>query len=178
VDNLIAPHPTSLALVESWLASHGVDPASVVRYSRATSWLRVELPVAQVERMLGTKYNTYFNPSTDSYVIRTLAYSLPRELHAHIEVISPTTYFGSLQAMKATSFVMPNTGSVIAAAQQLDPGDPSAVNCSSKITPACLRALYSTSSYVPSATRNNTLAIAGYLNEYANHADLQVGPST
>jgi tripeptidyl-peptidase-1 len=171
VDYLIAPHPTSLALVESWLQSHDIEPASAI-YSGASSWLRIKLPVAKVERMLGTKYNVYFNPSTNSYLVRTLAYSLPEELHSHIDVISPTTYFGSLQPMRATSFVMPNT--VIAATEQIDPSDPLALNCSREVTPACLRTLYNCSAYVPSATRNNSLAIAGYLDEFANHADLQV----
>jgi len=137
--------------------------------------LKIKLPVAKVERMLGTKYNVYFNPSTNSYVVRTLAYSLPEELHSHVDVISPTTYFGSLQPMKATSFVMPDPNTIISSTGQDDHSDPSAQNCSSKVTPACLRALYNSSTYVPCATESNSLGIAGYLEEYANFDDFQVG---
>jgi tripeptidyl-peptidase-1 len=36
-----------------------------------------------------------------------------------------------------------------------------------------LRGLYNTVDYVPAATNSNVLGIAGYLNEYANKADLQ-----
>ena len=66
---------------------------------------------------------------------------------------------------------------VIGAAQQIDPSDPEAARCSGEITPACLRELYNSSTYTPSATRNNSLGITGYLGEYANYADLQVSSS-
>ncbi|KAI9444513.1 peptidase S8/S53 domain-containing protein [Lactarius indigo] len=46
-------------------------------------------------------------------------------------------------------------------------------SCATTITPTCLRALYNTAAYVPAATSNNTLGIAGYLDEFANHADLK-----
>ncbi|TFY80682.1 hypothetical protein EWM64_g3330, partial [Hericium alpestre] len=38
---------------------------------------------------------------------------------------------------------------------------------------ACLRALYNSTSYVTKATSRNRLGIAGYLEQYANFADLQ-----
>ncbi|TFY50508.1 hypothetical protein EVG20_g11477, partial [Dentipellis fragilis] len=41
------------------------------------------------------------------------------------------------------------------------------------ITPACLRALYNTTTYVPKATATNKLGIAGYLEQFASFADLQ-----
>jgi tripeptidyl-peptidase I len=166
VDALVAPHPTTLSLVESWLASHNVDPSSAVQHAGASSWLSFSIPVAQAELMLNTKYNVYFNPSTSSYIVRTLEYSLPGGLHSHIDVISPTTHFGSLKAMKATSFLMPEA--VSPAADRL------AGPCSSEVTPQCLRIQYNSSTYVPSATSRNKLGIAGYLQEYANDADLQV----
>jgi tripeptidyl-peptidase-1 len=62
--------------------------------------------------------------------------------------------------------------SVIAVAPGSDATVPS--SCSSTITPACLRALYNTSAYTPAATSENKFGIAGYLEEYANDADLQV----
>ena len=46
--------------------------------------------------------------------------------------------------------------------------------CDEFITPDCLRALYNTSTYVPKATNVNKLGVAGYLDEFANDADLQV----
>jgi tripeptidyl-peptidase-1 len=81
-----------------------------------------------------------------------------------------------MRSMRATSFVRPahapavDDGTVIKI-----PGSDATVpsSCSSTITPACLRALYGTSSYTPAATSTNKLGVAGYLEEYANDADLQ-----
>lgn len=46
-------------------------------------------------------------------------------------------------------------------------------SCGSTITPACLRAMYNTVNYVPTKSANNTIGVTGYLEEYANNADLQ-----
>jgi len=128
------------------------------------------------EQMLGTKYNVYRHATSGQEVVRTLSYSLPEELHQHIDVIAPTTYFGTLRSMKVTSFLQPMLDSIL---QDTTPGldGTLAPSCNTTVTPACLRALYNTSSYVPVSTHDNKLAVAGYLDEFANYADLQVGNS-
>jgi hypothetical protein len=126
------------------------------------------------------QYEVYTHPESGASAVRTLGYSLPRELLDHINVVTPTTYFSTLRSLRATSFVkashtpVVDDGSVIHVAPGSDATVPS--SCSSTITPACLRALYNTSSYTPAATTKNSLGIAGYLEEYANDADLQVTP--
>ena len=170
MEALIAPHPTSLSLVESWLASHDIDLTTAVQHSGSSSWLSLRIPVAQAERMLNTKYSIFYHPSTSSHIVRTMEYSLPRDLHSHIDVISPTTYFGSMKALKATNFLMPK---VSPAEESVNPGQ-LAAPCSSTVTPACLRVQYNSSTYLPIYTSRNILGIAGYLGEYANNADLQV----
>jgi tripeptidyl-peptidase I len=136
--------------------------------------LSIVIPVSQAERMLNTKYHTFFNALTSSYVVRTLDYSLPRELHEHIDVVSPTTYFGSINTMKKTSFLMPDAPPAIAGSKDEIQSGTVPSSCATTITPACLRSLYNSSTYVPKATANNSLGIVGYLEEYANDADLQV----
>lgn len=131
--------------------------------------------------MFDAKYRVFHNPTTSEYVVRTTAYSLPAALHSHVSVVTPTTYFGSLRKMKATSFLQPEISPINdkEAARQhetLALGDRAVVpsSCSSTITPACLRALYNTSTYTPQATNVNKLGVVGYLESYANKADLQV----
>lgn len=126
--------------------------------------------VEQAEKMLGTKYNVYKHTITSETIVRTMSYSLPRVMHEHISVVTPATYFGTMKAMKATSFVQKDDTNKVAFVV----GDTEASDCATKITPACLRTLYNTEKYVPKATSRNTLGIAGYLDQYANHADLQV----
>lgn len=119
----------------------------------------------QAERMLGTKYSVYHHPRSGEKVVRTLAYSLPRELHPHIDVVAPTTYFGTMRSMRATSFLQPEIkaidNSVDNSTLDVDATVPS--SCATTITPACLRALYNTVNYVPSQTSRNGLGVAGYL---------------
>ncbi|EJD07658.1 subtilisin-like protein [Fomitiporia mediterranea MF3/22] len=182
VEDLIAPHEDSVNTVEAWLTHHGISLDSVQR-SPAGDWLTISIPVSMAERMLSAKYSVFHNPSTDSYVVRTTSYSLPSALHPHISVVAPTTHFGQMRRMKATSFLQPDVPAISddeAAAQsdaisKLIPGSLAVVptSCNTQITPACLRALYNTSTYVPQATDTNKLGVAGYLDEFANDADLQ-----
>jgi len=164
---LVAPHTDTLELVDAWLTHCDVDPSSVHR-SGGKDWITVRVSVAQAERMLGTKYNVYRHSKTSEDVIRTLSYSLPTILSGHIDVVAPTTYFGTMRSMKTTSFKQPEIKPIDSNVNAID-----ATNCSSTITPACLRALYKTASYTPTATDRNSLGIAGYLEQFASFTDLQ-----
>jgi tripeptidyl-peptidase-1 len=56
-----------------------------------------------------------------------------------------------------------------------DPGSPipPPVNCTRTMTIDCLKYIYNIGGYQPSATNKNAIGITGYLNQYANIADLQ-----
>jgi tripeptidyl-peptidase I len=88
-------------------------------------------------------------------------------------MLLPTTYFGSVDKMKKTSFLMPHTPPVLASEDEVVSRNVSG-SCASTITPTCLRSLYNSSTYVPKATANDSLGIVGYDDEYANNADLEV----
>ena len=179
VDKLVTPHPDSVDLVDSWLGAYGIDLASVQRAS-AGSWLTVPVTVEQASRMLNATYNIYQHDTTEEYIVRTISYSLPSVLRPHVGVVSPTTYFSGMRSMRATSFLQPHIKPLENdhdfAAALTGPGSLATVpsSCSSTITPSCLRALYNSSTYVPKATATNKLGVAGYLDEFANNADLQV----
>ena len=165
-----------MRIVDEWLVFHGVDPTHIsTQRSTAGDWVTIQVTVEQAERLLGTKYNVYEHTLSGDQVVRTLSYSLPQELHSHIDVVVPTTYFGTMRSMKATSFLQPAIKPQSSKEGALAPGE-LPLGCGTIITPACLRALYYTADYVPSATDTNKLGVAGYLKEYANYADLQVSP--
>lgn len=171
----MAPHPKSVHAVHSWLDSHDIDSEAITRVG---DWVTLRITVAQAERMLGAKYNVYHHPASSEKVVRTMSYSLPRDLHSHVDVVAPTTYFGTLRSMRVTSFVQPDLdiSEEFAEVASFAPGAVSP-SCGSKITPECLRALYNTADYVPTQTATNRLGVAGFLDEFANYADLQVSPS-
>ncbi|KZP30476.1 subtilisin-like protein, partial [Athelia psychrophila] len=162
VNALVAPHPDTLDTVNAWLEHHDVDTSACQR-TGANDWVTIRVTVAQAERMLGTKYNVYRHSTTSEDVVRTLEYSLPDALEGHIDVVAPTTYFGTTRSMKSTIHSVTKPVSDVTV--------PS--SCSNTITPTCLADLYNTTAYTPKATSTNKLGIVGYLEEYANRADLQ-----
>ncbi len=127
--------------------------------------MTVRVSVEPAERMLGTKYNVFHHSKSGEKVVRTMGYSLPRELHSHINVVAPTTYFGTLRSMRATNFLQPEIKPLEKEAPDLTLGNNAVVpaSCATTITPTCLRALYNTSTYVPQAASRNSLVVAGYL---------------
>ncbi|KAI0064450.1 subtilisin-like protein [Artomyces pyxidatus] len=181
---LVAPHPDTVDLVHAWLDHHGV-PASSVSPSHSGDWLTVSsVPIDQADALLGASYQVYRHAETNETLLRTVGYSLPAALHAHVAVVAPTTYFGGPRAWRRTSHLTPN-GRILPdgdahiqaeiAKLQARPGSLATVpsSCGSTITPSCLRALYNTSTYTPAATSKNTLGIAGYLGQFAIHTDLK-----
>ena len=168
VASFLAPHPSSAEAIESWLAFHKIDRTNIGRVGGGNEWVTLRISVAEAERLLGAKYSIYHNPASHQRIIRTLTYSLPRELHQHIDVVAPTTYFGTFQSMRVTHFLQPLKH--LAA----DPVGVPLGSCQTAITPACLRALYNTEDYVPVSTSKNKIGVTGYLGEFASTSDLQV----
>ena len=64
VEELVAPHASSVDAVHEWLDSHGV-PKEACHQSPAGDWVSVRLPVAQAEKMLRTVgLCVFFAPKT------------------------------------------------------------------------------------------------------------------
>ncbi|KAI0064456.1 subtilisin-like protein [Artomyces pyxidatus] len=174
VATLVAPHPDTVELVHAWLGHHGV-PASSIRPSYNGGWLTItSLPASQADALLGASYQVYRHTETDETLLRTVEYSLPVDLHAHVALVAPTTYFGGPRALHRTSRLTPTAKHLLAGALDDPPESPTTVSssCAGMIVPSCLQALYNTGSYTPTATDQNTLGITGYLQENASQADL------
>ncbi|KAL0573726.1 hypothetical protein V5O48_008222 [Marasmius crinis-equi] len=167
VEELVAPHRDTASIVEEWLTHHGIEGTAS---SPAGDWVTVRLPVKDAEKMLNAEYGLYHHPASKDTVLRTLSYSLPKDLMAHVDVVSPTTYFGTFKSMRATSHVEPEDKMQ---AEVVDPNAVPPTSCNTRITPDCLKTLYNTAGYVQRATSRNSLGVAGYLDEFANRADLQ-----
>ncbi|KAF5333533.1 hypothetical protein D9611_002703 [Ephemerocybe angulata] len=184
VEELIAPHSESLDAVNNWLSSHGLQETDLVR-SPAKDWVTIRVPVAFAEKMLDTKYNVWKHTASGDTLVRTTSWSLPKELHQHVDVIQPTTMFGRLRSAKSTivwgddeaearvaanakTSVEASTGATISAnGREVD------ASCDKVITIKCLQQLYNAVGYTPKKTTKSTIGIPGYLEEYANIQDLQ-----
>ncbi|KAF7292528.1 Subtilisin-like protein [Mycena kentingensis (nom. inval.)] len=139
-----APHPDTIEAVESWLQHHDVDPASAHFNSGGGKWISIQIPVGKLEKILSTKDAVYRHDKRGEDVVRTMSYSLPHDLHDRINVITPTTYSGTMRMLRTTFFVQ----------------DAAPLN---EFTKPSFEAEIS-----PLA-----LGVAGYLQEFANDADLQ-----
>ncbi|KAG5722083.1 Tripeptidyl-peptidase sed2, partial [Termitomyces sp. T112] len=175
VDALVAPDQDSIDAVNDWLASHGIQNSDVIR-SSAGDWVTIMLPVHMVEKMLDTKYHIWKHDNGNT-IVRTTSYSLPEHLHAHIDVIQPTTMFGQLQKMRST-IVWSDEAEIVSSVQNLAPivnaetGVSVDASCNATITLTCLKQLYNAVGLTPSAL-NNSIAVTGYLEQFANFQDLQ-----
>ncbi|KAI0283619.1 tripeptidyl peptidase A [Russula aff. rugulosa BPL654] len=181
VAELVAPHPDTSGLVGSWLAHHEV-PSSAVSITHGGSWLTIyNLSLTKVNALLDASYQVFRHTETNETVIRTIGYSLPAALHEHVQTVAPTTYFGSPRALRQTSKLVFDATTLPDGDLELQemsatftPGDPVPSNCSSIITPTCLRMLYNTLTYSPQATSTNMFGITGYLEHDATTANFSV----
>ncbi|KAH9164752.1 subtilisin-like protein [Lactarius sanguifluus] len=160
VAKLVAPHPYTLKLVETWLRHHGVS-LSNVSTSHGGNWLTVtRVPVSAANELLGASYQLYRYAGTNETILRTAGYALPAALHVHVQTVAPTTYFGSPMTLRKSS--RGHRGRAVAALSTRD----------GLVTPAILRSMYNSVTYQPAATEQNRIGVMGFHGEYASDEDL------
>ncbi|KAH9069361.1 hypothetical protein EDB83DRAFT_2518496 [Lactarius deliciosus] len=150
VAKLVAPHPYTLKLVETWLRHHGVSPSNVST-SHGGNWLTVTgVPVSKANDLLGASYQLYRYAGTNETILLTVGYALPAALHVHVQTVAPTTYFGS--PLTPRKRLRGHRGRVAAPLSARDV----------PITPAVLRSLYNSVTYQPAATEQNMIGVTGF----------------
>ncbi|KAI9463202.1 subtilisin-like protein [Lactarius psammicola] len=176
VAEIVAPHPDTLELVNSWLKHYGISSSSVSR-THGGGWLTVtNVPVSKANDLLGASYQLYRHTGTDgtAVIIRTVGYALPAALHAHVLTVAPTTHFGPY-VLQQTPSKRSGRGSAAmetATSGELVTGLSRRLNLDDLIDPSFLRSLYKTPTYVPAATDRNKLGIVGYSGSYPSKVDL------
>ncbi|EAW21651.1 S53 family peptidase [Aspergillus fischeri NRRL 181] len=127
--------------VLSWLRSENVPAGSIESHG---NWVTFTVPVSQAE-------------------LRTLAYSVPDDVHRYIQMIQPTTRFG--QPVRHER--QPLFQGTVASLEEL------AANCSATITPNCLRELYGIYDTRAEPDPRNRLGVSGFLDQYARYDDFE-----
>jgi tripeptidyl-peptidase I len=166
--DMLAPSQQSYDAVQEWLGEHGLSDKATIE----NDWVIIDGTIRDAAELLQAEYQLFENKASGRVTARTLAYSLPASLHAHIDMVAPTIKFGSASAMKSTlveNYPAP-------AAVKSSPGDVhddlDVVACNSSITPDCLKALYEFKHFRASRRNGNQFILAGFLEEYAQHDDL------
>jgi len=170
VAQLVAPHPDTLELINSWLGHHGV-PSSSISTTHGGGWLTVTgVPVSQANELLGASYRLYRHTGTnDTTILRTIGYALPAVLHTHVQTVVPTTHFASMRNLLQSPQRRTVGATADMASRELGTVLP---RSNDMVKPSDLRWLYRTVAYEPVATDRNVLGVAGYLNDYPSPADL------
>lgn len=166
--DMLAPSQQSYDMVSEWLKEHGLSDKATIE----NDWVIIDGTIGDAAKLLQTDYQLFENTATGKVTPRTLVYSLPNALHAHIDMVAPTIKFSTPSAMRST--IVQNYP--VPAAVKSSPDDVhdglDVVACNSSITPDCLKALYKFKHFRASARNGNQLALAGFLEEYAQHDDL------
>ncbi|KAH9925060.1 family S53 protease-like protein [Epithele typhae] len=144
----------SLDAVTAWLKENDIEASSA---SPAGDWLSFDVPVSKANELFDADY-TVFKHTGGRELLRTLSYSVPEDLAAHIDVIHPSNTYPSASNGNLTSRGVP-------------------YSCASIVTPACLQAMYDIPTTVI-GEKTNVLAVSGFIDMWANEADLKSFLST
>lgn len=159
INAMLRPQPQVTGAIHSWLASEGVPPSAI---QDTSDWIKFTVPIAHAERMMRTRFHNFHHIDGNLGEVRTLEYSVPESVSPYVETIQPTTFF-SAAGLKLDGVV-----------QRLSARDPPAQgNCARRIVPSCLQQLYNFAGYEPSPDIGNSIAVNGFLEQYANIQDLQ-----
>lgn len=174
VNELVKPTDDALELVHNWLFDHGIE-ASELQYSPAKDWIKVSLPVRDVESLLDTEYSV-FEHEEGGHLVRTPEWSLPQHLHEHIDVIQPTNSFFFPRAKKTTLKGVKSIGDWHPPKPASYPTDATLDQvCNvTAVTPLCLRTLYGTVDYKVKAAGLNKVALNNFLGESNNRSDVKI----
>jgi tripeptidyl-peptidase-1 len=168
--DMIAHAKESFESVLALLESQGIVEKSAVE----NDWIIVDGTIGNAEKLLQTEYQFYENTETRKLTARTLEYSLPVNLHAHVDIVAPTIKFSTPAAKRSTivkGFEAPTLPVIASSASDIHDGL-NVTACNVTITPDCIKALYKLNHFRGSRCNGNQLALAGFLDEYAQHADL------
>jgi tripeptidyl-peptidase-1 len=156
---MILPSEETVSSVAAWLDSFGVD-----NVDQDADWLTIKTTVGVANKLLNTEFAWFVSEEEKPRkVLRTLEYSVPDDVVAHINLVQPTTRFAAIRANHETEHEI--VGLQVAAAVN------STVNCDTSITPECLKKLYKID-YKPDAKSGSKAAFASYLEQYARYSDL------
>lgn len=179
---MVAPKPETVDAVKAWLQDAGLTPTTI---SPAGDWLSVSVPVSKANELFDADFSVFKNTASGESAIRTMQYSIPTDLEGHLDFVHPTIAYAAIlldttiDIDKDASIIrFPVTASfpVVSAPIKVSNStiEPLAVNCSpNAVTPACIQSLYGIPT-TPATQSSNVLGVSGFLQQFANSADLAV----
>ncbi|KAL1975119.1 hypothetical protein VTN31DRAFT_3511 [Thermomyces dupontii] len=160
IKKFVRPSAAVSKKVLAWLRDEGVPDD---RIQDDGAWVKLTVPVSTAEKLLNTEFYVFQNEGTGAEQIRTLEYSVPRDIHSSVKFIQPTTHFSRLgpQLRRVVPLEKPPHLKI------------NLEDCNQKVTPDCLKKLYKIGDYVAPEDPRNRIGISGYLEQFARYADFE-----
>lgn len=165
VMELLKPRKETSDAVVSWLQDH-----NITSIKDDNDYILFQTNVKTANKMLETQFQWYLDEVSNTEVLRTMEYSVPKEIESHINFVQPTTRFGSLKAFKSTAKEVPDVKSSMQFGQKTTATGVDAA-CNVSITPTCLRELYNIH-YKGDPKNGNKVGFGSFLEESARYSDL------
>ena len=167
---MLRPSATASEAILGWLQAEGVKPADI---RDDGDWINFIVHAAEAERILDTKFYYYSNSISHLERVRTLHYSVPRNLHQYIQMIQPTTRFGQMRPEHSTVSEHFVVGELRNSVENYKGSSLNTTFCNTTITPQCLRDLYHVGNARGSFNNGGKIGVCGYLKEYAKFSDFK-----
>jgi tripeptidyl-peptidase-1 len=160
---LLRPSAEVSGEILSWLAAEGI---SRERIQDNGDWINLVVTVKEAERLLDTHFYYFTQLGSKVTKIRTLEYSLPAPIAAHVQMIQPTTFFGRVRPPGRTA---PDRSKRNLGSYKFGYED----KCGTQNTPSRLRLLYGFNDFAAKYGIHTRVGVSGYLEEYAQFSDLE-----
>ena len=170
VKAMLQPTEAASNAVISWLQDY-----NITTIEDDGDWVNFRTSVATANKLLDTEFSWYRSDYEGKERLRTLQYSVPDGVAKHINLVQPTTRFGSMRPMRSL-ILKEEIGEVADGLSRWQNGSSTpAINsiCNTTITPQCLLQLYNVH-YKADPNNGNKVAFASFLEEYTRYSDLAI----
>ncbi|KAH9841203.1 Tripeptidyl-peptidase sed4 [Teratosphaeria destructans] len=171
---IFAPANESASQVIAWLQQAGAQ--DIAWDGHAVSFVST---VQQANSLLEAEFSLYSNG--DTVKLRTTRYSIPDDLSGAIDLISPTTYFGSTtaQGISRARTSASKTQDAPPTKRQFSSSCETVIVVSMNrtydvLSPLCLKELYNIGNYSVDKSAGSSIAFGSFLNQSASYSDLAV----
>ncbi|KAJ9130333.1 Subtilisin-like protein [Pleurostoma richardsiae] len=159
-NTIFNPSSDSRAAVLQWLKE-----SNVTKIADFGSYINFATTIEHADKLLQSSFQYFLVDGTPK--LRTREYYVPDDLAEHIDLVSPTTFFGRT---RARAHHAPPSRDLLAYIQ--DSNTP-ALNCT-PVTPSCLQKLYNYGGYLVDLNSTSRVGFGSFLNQSARQEDLSL----
>ncbi|ROT40230.1 tripeptidyl-peptidase [Sodiomyces alkalinus F11] len=183
VHEIFRPTEDSFDQVIDWLTKSGFGNLHITPQAAA---INVATTVETADQLFGANFSWFDVDGTPK--LRTGEYTIPDRLVEHVDLVSPTTYFGRMRPPPrgdgVNDWITENSPEQPAPLNKRDTKtesdqardhpswDSRTPDCATIITPPCLETAYNYKGYIPDPKSGSRVSFTSFLEQAAQQADL------